>query len=379
MEQRRRESFRESRFRVKNSLAVRERRLDGARRYTDFRRKVKHHEFLESLDDQIPVIDLAPLSTNDDEAVRKVIQDVGSAVEEWGFFQVLNHGVPLELVDRLEEEAVAFFTLPLEEKKKICRTFDQPLGYYNAELTKNHRDWKEVFDFLVRGSIVLPDESSTTHLPITNQWPENPPALREAAEAYAKSTEQLAFRILGLLSQSLGLPAEYFRKYFQNHTSRVRLNYYPVCPIPDLALGVSRHKDPSAFTILVQDEVGGLQVRRRDGQWIGVKPRREAFVINVGAVFQMWSNDRFKSVEHQVVVNENRARLSFPLFFSPSASTDVKPAPELLSESNPTRYHPMNWGFFMRKRNDGNFKQYGEDIQIDHFAVSRASPYKPSL
>ncbi|KAL3696161.1 hypothetical protein R1sor_010237 [Riccia sorocarpa] len=342
----------------------------------EFRRKVKHDEFLDCLDDQIPVIDLTPLGTNDEEALGNVIAKVRSAVEEWGFFQVVNHGVPLELIDRLEKEAVAFFSLPLEEKKKVCRTFDLPTGYNNAELTKNHRDWKEVFDLIVRGSIVLPDESNTTHVHVFNQWPQNRPALREAAEAYAKSAEQLAFRILGLLSRSLGLPAEYFHKYFEYHASRLRLNYYPVCAVPDLALGVSRHKDASALTILVQDEVGGLQVRRKGGEWIAVKPRREAFVINVGAVFQVWSNDRWKSIEHQVVVNENRARLSFPLFFNPCPSVDVEPAPEILSESNPARYYPINWGLFMRKRYDGNFKQYGEDIQIEHFAVNRVSPYQ---
>ncbi|KAL3696158.1 hypothetical protein R1sor_010234 [Riccia sorocarpa] len=343
----------------------------------ELRPKAKHNEFFESQNEQIPVIDLAPLSSNDEEAVRKVIEAIGNAAEKWGFFQVVNHGVPLEFIESLEKEALAFFTLPLEEKKKISRTFDQPLGYYNAELTKNHRDWKEVFDFLVRGSVEIPNENNTTSFPITSQWPQYPPGLREAAEAYARSAEQLAFRILGLLSQSLGLPAEHFLKYFENHASPVRLNYYPVCPIPDLALGVSRHKDTSAFTILVQDEVGGLQVRRRDGQWIGVKPSREAFVINIGTVFQMWSNDRFKSIEHQVVVNENRARFSFPMFFNPSTSTIIEPVKELLSESNPSRYYPMDYGFFMRKRNDGNFKQYGEDIQVEHFAVNRASPYKP--
>ena len=67
----------------------------------------------------------------------------------------------------------------------------------------------------------------------------------------------------------------------------LRANYYPTCPHPGLALGVNRHKDQGALTVLVQDEVGGLEVRRKDGEWIGIQPRRDAFVINVGDMFQV--------------------------------------------------------------------------------------------
>lgn len=76
----------------------------------------------------------------------------------------------------------------------------------------------------------------------------------------------------------------YFEPY---NAGAVRLNYYPPCPIPGLALGVSRHRDGGALTVLVQDETGGLQVRGKNGQWIGVKPRRDAFVINLGDLFQV--------------------------------------------------------------------------------------------
>jgi isopenicillin N synthase-like dioxygenase len=110
---------------------------------------------------------------------------------------------------------------------------------------------------------------------------------REACEDYAKATEKLGLELLGLLSQSLGLPSEYFHQYFMRHTAAIRINYYPPCPIPDLALGVSRHRDPGSLTVLVQDETGGLEVRRKDGEWIGVKPRRDAFVINLGDMFQV--------------------------------------------------------------------------------------------
>lgn len=106
-------------------------------------------------------------------------------------------------------------------------------------------------------------------------------------EAYYVATEKLAHEILGVISLSLGLPRTYFFKIFEDHSSAFRLNYYPECPDPSLALGVGRHKDSGMLTVLYQDEVGGLQVRRKNGQWVGVKPTPGAYVINVGDMFQV--------------------------------------------------------------------------------------------
>ncbi|CAM6119630.1 unnamed protein product [Calypogeia fissa] len=338
----------------------------------EFRPKTKHNEFVEALEDQIPVIDLSAIHEKDDpEGLKTVVYEIGKAAADWGFFQVVNHGVPVSLIDTLEQEATAFFSLPVEEKNKSVRSLEKPLGYYHQELTKNCRDWKEVFDFITRESVSFPSSDGAHTYILKSQWPDKPAGLRDACERYAEAVEKLGFQLLGLLSQSLGLPAEHFLTYFTNHTASIRLNYYPPCPIPNLALGVSRHRDPGALTVLVQDEIGGLQVRRKDGEWIGVKPRRDAFVINVGDIFQVWSNDKFHSIEHQVVVNENRARLSFPLFLNPDFTAGVAPVPELLDENHPPRYAEYNYGYFIRKRTDGNYKQDGKNIQIDDFAINR--------
>lgn len=110
---------------------------------------------------------------------------------------------------------------------------------------------------------------------------------REVCEKWSRAVERLALELLGLISQSLGLPATHFHQHWEDDMSAIRLNYYPKCPHPDVVLGVSRHKDPGALTVLVQDEVGGLEVRRKDGEWVGVQPRSDAFVINVGDAFQV--------------------------------------------------------------------------------------------
>ncbi|KAF9611387.1 hypothetical protein IFM89_032056 [Coptis chinensis] len=124
----------------------------------------------------------------------------------------------------------------------------------------------------------------------------------------------------------IGLPAKRFNEFFKDHTSFIRLNHYPPCPLPDLALGVGSQKDAGALTVLAQDDVGGLDVKRKaDGEWVRVKPIPESYIINVGDIIQVWSNDKYESVEHRVMVNPQRERFAVPFFFMPAHYVMVKP------------------------------------------------------
>ncbi|KAI5058116.1 hypothetical protein GOP47_0026286 [Adiantum capillus-veneris] len=310
--------------------------------------------------------------SNGDEA--GLVADVGSACEEWGFFQVVNHDIPLTVIHNLKEGAKAFFAVPLEQKLHIKRTFENPLGYNDSELTKNIRDWKEVLDIAAEGSLELPadfdgDDLRTRRTP--NQWPPSMPHLREAIEEYISSAKELAFTLLHLIAQSLNLPANHFDyQFIGSKIVRLRLNHYPVCAAPELALGVGSHKDTSGLTILLQDDVGGLEVKRKDGEWIPVKPNPTAPVINVGDLIQLYSNDMYQSVEHRVVVNKNVDRYSFPLFFSPAHWVNVSPIPQLTDEQCPPKYRPFNWGKYVKRRRDSNFKHLGvENLQISDFVI----------
>lgn len=100
--------------------------------------------------------------------------------------------------------------------------------------------------------------------------------------------EKLAYKLLELISLGLGLSANRLNGYFKDQTSFIRLNHYPPCPFPHLALGVGHHKDAGALTVLAQDDVGGLEVRRKsDREWIPVKPTPDAYIINVGDIIQV--------------------------------------------------------------------------------------------
>ena len=112
--------------------------------------------------------------------------------------------------------------------------------------------------------------------------------IRQACEEYTREVEKLALKLLGLIARSLGLPENRFNSYFKEQSTRIRLNHYPPCPSPQLALGVGRHKDGGALTVLAQDEVGGLEVKRKtDGEWIRVRPTPNAYIINVGDIMQV--------------------------------------------------------------------------------------------
>ncbi|KAL9254900.1 DMR6-LIKE OXYGENASE 2-like protein [Drosera capensis] len=162
----------------------------------------------------------------------------------------------------------------------------------------------------------------------------------EACQDFGTELEKLAFKLLELIALSLGLAADK----------------------PE-----GRHKDSGALTILVQDEVGGLQVRHKtDGEWTSVNPTPGAFIINVGDIIQLWSNDKYESVEHRVMVNSERDRFSIPLKFNPAHYVVVK----LLPEQNPAKYKGYNWGEFFAARKGSNFKKLAvENVQISHFRL----------
>ncbi|KAJ7946015.1 2-oxoglutarate and Fe(II)-dependent oxygenase superfamily protein [Quillaja saponaria] len=332
--------------------------------------------------ENIPVIDLSPLNTQEagdstsdsSSSIHGLVKEIGSACKEWGFFQVINHGVSLDTRQRMEAASRKFFAQSLEEKRKVSRDDKGRLGYYDAEHTQNIRDWKEVFDSLVQDPTLVPlsheeDDDQVTHW--TNQWPQYPPDLREASQAYVQEMEKLAYKLMELIALSLGLPVKRFHGFFKIQTSFARLNRYPPCACPNLALGVGRHKDAGVLTILAEDDVAGLEVKRKsDGEWVLVKPTPNAFVINVGDIIQVWSNNMFESVEHRAILNSEKERLSVPFFFNPAHYAIIEPLEELINEQNPPKYRPYNWGKFLTNRKHTSFKKLNvENLQVYDFKV----------
>jgi len=209
-----------------------------------------------------------------------------------------------------------------------------------------------------------------------NRWPDVEgagDAFRDSMETYLAACESLSLTLLEAFCVGLDLPADYMRPDFAAcHTGFIRLNYYPVKdPLEDSTvahsdpadLGVHHHTDAGALTVLLQDAVGGLQVYR-DGYWHNIPPVEGAFVINTGDMMQVWSNDNYQAALHRVLAMEETDRFSIPFFFNPAASATVSPLPTTVTAERPARYRSIDWSEFRGKRTDGDYADYGPEVQI---------------
>ncbi|XP_075507901.1 jasmonate-induced oxygenase 1-like [Primulina tabacum] len=287
---------------------------------------------------EIPVIDMNDLYSDDASLRCKTASLVGYACREWGFFQVVNHGVSQELMARTQEAWREFFKLPMEEKQKLANSPSTYEGYGSRIGVEKgiSLDWSDYF-FLHYLPLGLRDQ---------NKWPSLPISCRELVGEYCKEVVKLGGNLMKILSANLGLREDYLHEAFggEDMSACMRVNYYPKCPQPDLTLGLSPHSDPGGITLLLPDyDVSGLQVRHAD-KWVTVKPVSNAFIVNLGDQLQILSNANYKSVEHRVVVNAEKDRLSLALFYNPRGDILIEPA-ELLQteERHPRLYPPMTF------------------------------------
>lgn len=319
--------------------------------------------------EQVPVIDVgALLADSAAAAALESIDQIAAACRTWGFFQVVNHGIDRAQIGEVWRQTHAFFGLPVTRKMQILRSRDNPWGFYNNELTKNQRDKKEVFDFTREDF----DPIYRQH----NRWPAALPGFRTAMAAYLEECTRLSLKLLEGFCLGLDLPADFMQRDFRdNHTGFVRLNYYPLeDPMAGLDvehrevadLGIHHHTDAGALTVLLQDEVSGLQVYR-GGYWYDIPTLDNALVINTGDMMQVWSNDIYRAAIHRVLAMEQRERYSIPFFFNPAADCRVSPLPSVTDDSHPALYNPIVWGDFRGKRSDGDYADYGAEVQIAQF------------
>jgi len=194
---------------------------------------------------------------------------------------------------------------------------------------------------------------------------------------YAAACEKVAFDLLEAICTGMGLPPTRLEFAFRpQHSSFLRLNHYPPCadPSPEDApsvpteglLGVNRHSDAGAITILSQSNVASLQVFE-SGRWSLVEPIAGALVINVGDMLQVWTNDAYEAPLHRVLAKTKQERFSAPFFFNPAYETDCAPLNELVDDAHPPRYTRVNWGEFRGKRADGDYANVGEEVQISQY------------
>ncbi len=326
----------------------------------------------------VPIIDLGGRrSTRPSSAV---VGQVADAAERFGFFQVVDHGIDDSQVEAVWSATSTFFALSMADKRRIMRTKENSRGYYDRELTKNVRDHKEVLDLAQTAHPELADDhpSNVHEVDGMNQWPELA-GFRSTMIDYMAACNEVALWLLAAFCEGLGEHADHLRAEFgSDHTSFLRLNHYPVADLLDAQeaaavtelgdMALQHHTDAGALTVLLQDDVGGLQVAH-DGGWIDVEPTPGALVVNTGDMMQVWSNDRYRAATHRVLPRTGVERSSLPYFFNPSYSTNYAPLPGSIAEGDVAHYRPINWGDFRQARADGDYADFGTEIQIAHFAI----------
>ncbi|KAI4357400.1 hypothetical protein L6164_001349 [Bauhinia variegata] len=283
---------------------------------------------------QVPVIDLSKLLSEDEDLHEHELQKLDDACKEWGFFQLLNHGVSLSLVESVKNGVQEFFNLPMEEKKEFSQKAGELEGFGQLFVMSEEQklDWADMF-FMV----TLPPHMRKPHL-----FPNIHQPFRDNLEAYSLELKKLTLKILSQMAKALKMDDKDIKELFEEGAQSMRMNYYPPCPQPELVIGLNPHSDGGGLTILLQvNEMEGLQIRK-DGLWIPVKPLPNAFIINIGDILEIVTNGIYRSIEHRATVNPEKERISVATFYNPSFEKIIGPAQSLVDAERPAKFRSIS-------------------------------------
>ncbi|KAL4187023.1 hypothetical protein AMTRI_Chr09g16820 [Amborella trichopoda] len=271
-----------------------------------------------------------------------ILHKIAQVCQKDGFFRVSRDffGLP-------ESEKMKSFSDDPSKTMRLSTSFNM-----KRESVHNWRDYLRLHCYPLQDFI--------------DEWPSNPTSFRGCVGEYCTMVRDLALRLLEAISESLGLEGDYIEKALGKQGQHMAINYYPPCPEPELTYGLPDHTDPNALTILLQDEVPGLQVLN-NGKWVAIKPIPNSFVVNVGDQIRVISNGRYKSARHRAVVNSEKVTISIPTFYCPSHDAVISPAEKLLDKDHPPIYRSYPYSEYYHKFWETGLE--GENC-LDCFAVS---------
>nr|POE68788.1 1-aminocyclopropane-1-carboxylate oxidase like 1 [Quercus suber] len=305
----------------------------------------------------IPIIDLNGIE-KEANIRAEIVDNVRNACEKWGFFQVTNHGIPASVLDEIINGIRRFHEQDAEVKKEFYTRVLNKKVIYNSNFdlfTAAAANWRDTFSCVLAPSPPEPEEL--------------PAICRDIVGEYSKHIIRLGLTLLELVSEALGLNPNHLRDMDCAEGLLLLGHYYPPCPEPELTLGATKHTDSDFLTILLQDQLGGLQVLH-ENQWIDLPPKPGHLVVNIGDLLQasllttlikfayifvcscvlrmqLISNDKVKSVYHRVLVKNEGPRISVACFLRPQVQIGDSlkvygPIKELVPEDSSPIYREIS-------------------------------------
>ncbi|MFI6041839.1 isopenicillin N synthase family dioxygenase [Nocardia sp. NPDC051321] len=312
----------------------------------------------------IPVIDLS--SRHSATGRRTIAAAIGAACASSGFFTIVGHGVPTELIDRMCATNREFFVLPDAAKDAVAHRpgvsgFRRMAGSTAHSLDKKTPpDLCEVFSAHVTGDLSDPERAALgdywASWKLANVWPSAPANFADTWHEYMATLSGLAGDLMRLFALALELDENFFDDIFDHHVSSVAVNYYfpqQETPLPG-QLRRGEHTDWGSLTILYQDtDIGGLQVRHGAGEWRDVPTIPGGFIVNIGDLMSLWTGGRWVSTMHRVINPErgnSSSRLSIPFFYLPNHDATIDPIGSFADLDAPQHYGATTAGEWISRK-----------------------------
>jgi len=304
----------------------------------------------------IPSVDLADFLSEDPQRKQKFVNEIGTAYSEIGFASVKNHFLSDALMDSLYTEVKDFFSLP-EAIKALYEIegLGGQRGYisFGKEHAKGKKegDLKEFWHFGQEPS----EDANLTELYPENVLVKEKPSFNEVGREAYKMLEKTGVYILRALALYIGIDEFYYDKWIANGNSILRpIHYPPITDEPKGAVRAGAHGDINLITLLMGASAGGLQVQKKNGEWLEAKPEEGNLVINVGDMLERHTNNKLRSTIHRVVNPPKEAwgspRYSIPFFMHPRSEMSLNCLDECVDENHPKGFDDISAGEFLQQR-----------------------------
>ena len=291
----------------------------------------------------IQAINYQNLRSNISKTQNSEIELLDNACKDLGFFNLVNHGLE-DQITQLFNLAEAFFGLPQEEKEKIPR--ENRYGYVpNTSEALNMRRKTGKAEFIDLG---LSDEVKSSFLEKSIQQ----------IQEYQQHGLIVALEVLNAIGTKLGVATSFFEQKMDNPQCRLRfLHYLPFSPdSEEYSLGA--HTDYGLITLLATDGVAGLEIQKKDGEWLPINSPKGSLIVNLGDMLARWTNDMYCSTPHRARTPKQGSRYSIPFFINPDPTVVIEVIESCVNDENLNRYKPLTAGAYLASRIDSDNEPY---------------------